>query len=202
VISVLVVWPSMLNLSLHRHQDVQKPLVVLQDLQLDNPDAAHLLSLFLGRAIVDEAMAPSFLANVLPTLEDHSEGVNVVQSTGDDLLHSQLLNHISHNMIMIMSMLAMLSFKFHPLQFRHGQPAANASNFTPYLFVAGAILSARHAAERLQNCWHGGSQTIDQLRNRMQVRLCLYSAACNETCHLVCPNVCSSGTQQVLVTSC
>lgn len=55
---------------------------MMQDLQLDNPDAAHLLSLFLGRVIVDEALAPSFLAAVLPTLEDHSEGVNVVQSTG------------------------------------------------------------------------------------------------------------------------
>ena len=59
---------------------------VLQDLQLDNPDAAHLLSLFLGRAIVDEALPPSFLAAVLPTLEDHSEGVNVVQSTGTEAL--------------------------------------------------------------------------------------------------------------------
>ena len=55
---------------------------MMQDLQLDNPDAAHLLSLFLGRVIVDEALPPSFLAAVLPTLEDHSEGVNVVQSTG------------------------------------------------------------------------------------------------------------------------
>ena len=34
---------------------------------------------------------------------------------------------------------------------------------------AGAMLSARHAAERLQNCWHGGGQTIEQLRNSMQV---------------------------------
>ena len=54
----------------------------MQDLQLDNPDAAHLLVLFLGRAIVDEALPPSFLAAVLPSLANHSEGVNVVQSTG------------------------------------------------------------------------------------------------------------------------
>lgn len=54
----------------------------MQDLQLDNPEAGHLLALFLGRAIVDEALAPSFLAAVLPSLEDHSEGVSVVQSTG------------------------------------------------------------------------------------------------------------------------
>ncbi|DBB15681.1 TPA: hypothetical protein ACH3X3_003889 [Trebouxia sp. C0006] len=94
-------------------------LLFTEDLQLDNPDAAHLLSLFLGRAIVDEALPPSFLAAVLPTLEDHSEGVNVVQSTG-------------------------------------------------------AMLSARHAAEMLQNCWHGGSQTIDQLRSSMQALLAEY----------------------------
>lgn len=94
-------------------------LLFTEDLQLDNPDAAHLLSLFLGRVIVDEALPPSFLAAVLPTLEDHSEGVNVVQSTG-------------------------------------------------------AILSARHAAERLQNCWHGGSQTIHHLRTSMQALLAEY----------------------------
>ena len=34
---------------------------------------------------------------------------------------------------------------------------------------AGAMLSARHAAERLQNCWHGGGHTIQQLRDSMQV---------------------------------
>ena len=55
---------------------------VMQDLQLDNPDAAHLLALFLGRAVVDEILPPSFLAAVLPSLQDHSEGVSVVQSTG------------------------------------------------------------------------------------------------------------------------
>lgn len=55
----------------------------LQDLQLDNPDAVHLLSLFLGRAIVDEILPPSFLTAVLSTLEDHSEGVSVIQSTGE-----------------------------------------------------------------------------------------------------------------------
>ena len=57
-------------------------MFAVQDLQLDNPDAAHLLVLFLGRAIVDEALPPSFLAAVLPSLANHSEGVNVVQSTG------------------------------------------------------------------------------------------------------------------------
>ncbi|KAL3152918.1 hypothetical protein ABBQ38_012224 [Trebouxia sp. C0009 RCD-2024] len=90
-----------------------------EDLQLDNPEAGHLLALFLGRAIVDEALPPSFLAAVLPSLEDHSEGVSVVQSTG-------------------------------------------------------VMLSARHAAERLQNCWHGACQTIQQLRDSMQALLAEY----------------------------
>ena len=49
---------------------------------MDNPEAGHLLALFLGRAIVDETLPPSFLAAVLPSLQDCSEGVNVVQSTG------------------------------------------------------------------------------------------------------------------------
>lgn len=77
----------------------------VQDLQLDNPDAAHLLSLFLGRAIVDEALPPSFLAAVLPSLENHSEGVNVVQSTGKDC-HSKytrctLLDHLVQRKICV-----------------------------------------------------------------------------------------------------
>ncbi len=33
---------------------------------------------------------------------------------------------------------------------------------------AGAMLKARHAAERLQGAWHGGVSSIDQLRARMQ----------------------------------
>ena len=36
---------------------------------------------------------------------------------------------------------------------------------------AGSMLSARHAAERLINCWHGGCQTVDQLRESMQASL-------------------------------
>jgi programmed cell death protein 4 len=88
-------------------------LASVEDLTLDNPDAAHLLSLFLGRAIVDEALPPSFLTSVLPSLRNDSLGVAVVQSTG-------------------------------------------------------AMLGARHAAERLINCWHGGGRTVEQLRASMQ----------------------------------
>lgn len=38
------------------------------------------------------------------------------------------------------------------------------------------MLSARHAAERLANCWHGGCQTVEQLRNSMQVTPCRRAA--------------------------
>lgn len=55
---------------------------LLQDLALDIPDAPHLLALFLGRAVVDEVLAPSFLASVLPALRNDSLGVTVVQTTG------------------------------------------------------------------------------------------------------------------------
>ena len=53
-----------------------------QDLALDIPDAAHQLSLFLGRIIVDEALPPSFLTSVLANLRNDSLGVSVVQATG------------------------------------------------------------------------------------------------------------------------
>ena len=53
-----------------------------QDMALDIPDAAHQLSLFLGRIIVDEALPPSFLASVLVNLRNDSLGVSVVQATG------------------------------------------------------------------------------------------------------------------------
>ncbi|KAI8472184.1 MAG: armadillo-type protein [Monoraphidium minutum] len=76
-------------------------LAAADDLVLDIPDAVHLLSLFLGRAIVDEVLPPAFLASILPSLPDDGLGVTVVQATGN-------------------------------------------------------ALSARHAAERLQSCWHGG----------------------------------------------
>ena len=57
-------------------------LASVEDLALDYPDAAHTLSLFLGRAIIDEALPPSFLTAVLPALRNDSLGVAVVQATG------------------------------------------------------------------------------------------------------------------------
>lgn len=56
-----------------------------QDLRIDNPDAEHLLSHFLGRVIVDEVLPPKFLTAVLPFLENKSLGVDIVQATGDNL---------------------------------------------------------------------------------------------------------------------
>ncbi len=40
------------------------------DLLLDVPDALHLLSLFLGRAVVDELLPPAFLTQVRRRLAD------------------------------------------------------------------------------------------------------------------------------------
>ena len=74
-------------------------LAAADDLELDIPDAAHLLTLFLGRAIVDEVLPPKFLAEVVPQLPAGSMGIGVVQA-------------------------------------------------------AGAMLSARHSAERFSTCWH------------------------------------------------
>lgn len=88
-------------------------LSAADDLVLDIPDAVHLLSLFLGRAIVDEVLPPAFLASTLPSLPDGSLGVTVVQSTG-------------------------------------------------------AMLSQRHAAERLQTCWHGGGLSLEDVRKQMR----------------------------------
>lgn len=88
-------------------------LACVEDLALDIPDALHTLSLFLGRAVVDELLPPSFLTACLPALRAGSEGVSVVKATY-------------------------------------------------------AMLSARHAAERLQSCWHGGARTIEQLREAME----------------------------------
>lgn len=88
-------------------------LSAADDLVLDIPEAVHLLSLFLGRAIVDEVLPPAFLANTLPSLPDGSLGVTVVQATG-------------------------------------------------------AMLSQRHAAERLGTCWHGGGLSLDDVRKQMR----------------------------------
>ena len=36
------------------------------------------------------------------------------------------------------------------------------------------MLAARHAAERLQNCWHGGARSTGQLRDAMSAALAEY----------------------------
>ena len=38
----------------------------------------------------------------------------------------------------------------------------------------GVMLAARHAAERLQNCWHGGARSTAQLRDAMSAALAEY----------------------------
>ncbi len=75
-----------------------------------------------------------------------------------------------------------------------GLPHALQSLSTPMMCVcvsvfdvlAGAMLSARHAAERLQNCWHGGSQTIDQLRTSMQVCMRLSLSPLSMVLEMLC----------------
>lgn len=44
----------------------------------------------------------------------------------------------------------------------------------------GAMLKARHAAERLQGAWHGGVSSIDQLRARMQDTLAEFATSADE----------------------
>jgi len=68
---------------------------------LDIPDAAHYVSLFLGRAIVDEVLPPAFLTKVLQRLRDDSLGVQIVRSVGESPLwvivfsrDSQGVNHL------------------------------------------------------------------------------------------------------------
>mmetsp|Transcript_36791 Transcript_36791/g.81831 ORF Transcript_36791/g.81831 Transcript_36791/m.81831 type:complete len:712 (-) Transcript_36791:320-2455(-) len=90
------------------------------DLVLDCPDAVHLLSLFLGRAIVDEVLPPSFLAQVLQSLRAEGLGISVVKATG-------------------------------------------------------ALLSARHGAERVTNCWHGGALTLEQIKEQIKTTLREYT---------------------------
>lgn len=57
-------------------------MLPVQDLSLDSPDAPHQLALMLGRLVVDEVLPPAFLTAVLPSLEDGSMGVSVVEITG------------------------------------------------------------------------------------------------------------------------
>lgn len=42
------------------------------------------------------------------------------------------------------------------------------SLFTGSAAAAGAMLSQRHAAERLQTCWHGGGLSLEDVRKQMR----------------------------------
>ena len=60
-------------------------LDTIEDLLLDCPQAAHLVGLFLGRAIVDDVLPPSFLSHVVHMLPDHSIGMDIVQTVSERL---------------------------------------------------------------------------------------------------------------------
>ena len=64
-------------------QGFTKLLLSAEDLVLDNPEAVHFLTNFLGRIIVDEVVPPSFLTSALGSLKDHSLGVQIVEETGE-----------------------------------------------------------------------------------------------------------------------
>eukprot|EP00199_Chlamydomonas_sp_CCMP681_P001184 CAMPEP_0119109296 /NCGR_PEP_ID=MMETSP1180-20130426/17833_1 /TAXON_ID=3052 ORGANISM="Chlamydomonas cf sp, Strain CCMP681" /NCGR_SAMPLE_ID=MMETSP1180 /ASSEMBLY_ACC=CAM_ASM_000741 /LENGTH=712 /DNA_ID=CAMNT_0007095037 /DNA_START=104 /DNA_END=2242 /DNA_ORIENTATION=- len=59
-----------------------KLLGAADDLVLDCPDAVHLLSLFVVRAVVDGVLPPAFLTQVLGGLHPASLGVAVVKAAG------------------------------------------------------------------------------------------------------------------------
>nr|QKY14995.1 sulfite reductase [ferredoxin] (SIR) [Polytomella parva] len=61
-------------------------LDTVEDLVLDIPDAQHLLSLFLGRLIVDEVLAPAALAKILTYLPAAGLGVAIVRAASEYLL--------------------------------------------------------------------------------------------------------------------
>ena len=63
-------------------QGFTRLLLAAEDLVLDNPEAVHFLTSFLGRIIVDEIVPPSFLTSVLGSLKDHSLGIQIVKETG------------------------------------------------------------------------------------------------------------------------
>lgn len=61
---------------------------------LDAPDAVRLLSLFLGRAVVDEVLPPAFLTSVLPSLPDGGLGVAVVRAAAGALSARHAAEHL------------------------------------------------------------------------------------------------------------
>ena len=61
-------------------QGFSRLLACVEDVCLDTPDAPHLLSRFLGRAVVDELLPPSYLTTCLDTLRPDAAGVDVVKA--------------------------------------------------------------------------------------------------------------------------
>jgi hypothetical protein len=57
-------------------------LSAIDDYVLDVPNAVHLATLFLARAIVDEILPPTFLTSVLDSLEHETLAIEVVRQTG------------------------------------------------------------------------------------------------------------------------
>eukprot|EP00892_Ulva_mutabilis_P003777 jgi/Ulvmu1/1771/UM118_0010.1 len=88
---------------------LSRTLAALDDYVLDVPNAAHLMTLFLARAIVDELVPPAFLTRVLDTLHADSLAIVVVRNTG-------------------------------------------------------RLLASTHAAELVLKCWHGGVETVEDLK--------------------------------------
>ncbi len=62
-------------------QGFARLLASVEDIALDTPNAPRLLALFLGRAVVDELLAPSFLTTCLGALRPDGGGVDVVRAT-------------------------------------------------------------------------------------------------------------------------
>ncbi len=65
--------------------------MVMQDLELDVPDAEDLLALFLARVLVDEALPPSALTALASSLPSGCPGLDVVQLTGKLPLSKDLM---------------------------------------------------------------------------------------------------------------
>jgi hypothetical protein len=57
----------------------KKLLSSVEDMTLDIPDAPRFLTLFIGRAIVDEAVPPSFLSHS-EQLKEHSLGIDIIHA--------------------------------------------------------------------------------------------------------------------------
>ena len=61
-----------------------------------------------------------------------------------------------------------------PVRLSYYSSAAREGGEPRAHFLPGVMLAARHAAERLQNCWHGGARSTGQLRDAMSAALAEY----------------------------